>query len=610
MGYESLARLFALADDVTFPLHLDHLDGGPPLNALAQLLRRAPEILANMTVHRFAANLVLRPCHAIPAHSCDPKTRQRFFLSSPMRICARCLLADPPYECLVWSFRPLPICVKHGLFLLTHCPACHQPLRAFQLDPFNCDCGNSLSTVNATPASPEVIAIGRLAQRLLNSAPIEGTPSVAAHFAWADRLRSAVFRSAVWLLRTRHEMDLPASLADESVAWLAAIRLIQDEHAPLCDFLETYQAVAKHRGTSTGINRAFGFLLRDAARLERYGYHRPAEQLREYLLETYSHGHLSRKTTLFRRSAEQHQLRTRAWLTQTEAARALGVGSLTIKRLVAERALRGRVVAAGDRGRTVGLISRESLTRFARQLSTHSTLEEVATRVGVSRHRVSELIAEKLLPGSVRIARRWQIPAEAVEDLLARVDKLPVASGNPAGWLSLREATRKFGPHGLKLAQLARMTLDGTISARRLSSSRYFSSVIVSSIEMENAARATSEEWTTRRGWSLHKLAREIFPQRRFKVAVICKWIQAGLLQATRKTDRWHIEHAAVVRFRTDFCLAPEACQALKISRSTLARWESQGQITAAYGRRSHPAAGASLYRRTDLIRLIELSVA
>jgi predicted site-specific integrase-resolvase len=59
-----------------------------------------------------------------------------------------------------------------------------------------------------------------------------------------------------------------------------------------------------------------------------------------------------------------------------------------------------------------------------------------------------------------------------------------------------------------------------------------------------------------------------------------------------------------VERFRSEYCLADEACRLLGISRSTLSRWEAERRIRPVYGKRVTPGAGFSLYRRKDLLKL------
>ena len=106
------------------------------------------------------------------------------------------------------------------------------------------------------------------------------------------------------------------------------------------------------------------------------------------------------------------------------------------------------------------------------------------------------------------------------------------------------------------------------------------------------------------RGYPIHQLAKVLFPGRPVKPTVLNKWIAAGLLK-TRAVGRARIVFPEEVeQFRSDYCLADEACRLLDISRSTLSRWEVEGRVRPVYGKRVTPSAGFSLYRREDLTKI------
>ena len=130
MGYESPRRLVALlATQGPLPPHLNELAHGPVLDYLADLLRQSSTALSSLTVHRFAPALMLVSQERQTSPVCDPKTTQRYFTSS-WPICPRCIEQDAiPYERLLWSFRPTPICTAHGCLLVIRCPACNRPVR-------------------------------------------------------------------------------------------------------------------------------------------------------------------------------------------------------------------------------------------------------------------------------------------------------------------------------------------------------------------------------------------------------------------------------------------------------------------------------------------------
>ncbi len=611
MGYESMVRLLSLVDEVELPPHLDHLGRGPPLVALSALLGRPSELLADLTVHRFAESLVLQPQGSKAAGQCDSKTLLRFFDPVHPRICPECLRTGTPFERLLWSFRPLPICLVHCVLLLDRCPACGRHARPTRLDFATCRCGFRLVDNTST-----VIGSGALSSAGVIQACLQGEPfaaldlSPAAALAWLDRLRSAVGRTPQWIERTRETMQLPGSLGDDPAAWLAAAEFLEMGPARLAEFLDVYQGIAKHRSTSTGVNRAFGHLLRDAERLESLGYPGPADALRQYLLGRYTHGHLSGKTTLFRQASRRRQLHAREWIPQTAAARQLGICGPTVARLVRQQVLAGRVHPAGKQGRTVGLVSRAAVVDLQRRLSTGFTVGQTAQRLGVDRHRVMELIQEEVLTGVVRIARRWRIPAAAVDHLSATVAQLPPLREPTSEWLSLREATRRFGAGHLNLARIVRLLCTGRLSARRDPTATSLRGVYVQTSDLRECAETATAQHSITAGWTLNRLAKVLFPHQPLKDVVLRKWIGAGLLRGERRAKQWCIADEEVVRFRSTYCLAQEACRFLGISRSTLARWERDGRITPVYGKRTHRAAGASLFCRVDLSRLLDHTAA
>ncbi len=461
-----------------------------------------------------------------------------------------------------------------------------------------------------------MIGSGVFSSATLIQACLEGEPftaldlSPAAALAWLDRLRSAVVRTPQWIERIRETMQLPGSLGDDPVAWLAAAEFLEVGPARLAEFLDVYQGIAKHRSTSTGVNRAFGHLLRDAESLESQGYPSPAEALRQYLLARYSHGHLNGKTTLFRQARHRRQLRDRDWIPQTTAARQLGIRGPTLARLIRQQVLEGRVHTAGKHGRTVGLVSRAAVVDLQRRLSTGFTVTQAAQRLGADRHRVLELIHEGVLTGVVRIARRWRIPAAAVEQLSATVAQLPPLMDRTSEWLSLREATRRFGASHLNLARIVRLLCAGQLLARRDPNETSLRGVYLQTSELRSCAEESIAQHSVTAGWTLKRLAKMLFLEQPLKDVVLRKWMGVGLLRGKRQTKQWCIAEDEVVRFRSTYCLAQEACRFLGIIRSTLARWERDGRITPVYGKRTHRAAGASLFRRADLARLLDRTAA
>jgi hypothetical protein len=146
--------------------------------------------------------------------------------------------------------------------------------------------------------------------------------------------------------------------------------------------------------------------------------------------------------------------------------------------------------------------------------------------------------------------------------------------------------------------------LTGGLSARMADSERRLNGIVVSQADLASLAPKVRNRRDQVRGYPLHQLAKVLFRGRPLKATVLTKWIAAGLLKA-RKIGRARIVSSEEVgRFRSQYCLADEACRLLGISRSTLSRWEVEGRIRPAYGKRVTPGAGFSLYRRENLLKL------
>lgn len=607
LHYGGLRQLLNFVENVTWPSSLDGLTPGAARSALAALVGRDPEILHRMTVHHWAETLMLRSRRTAAPKECDSKTVLRYFQTARPRVCPACLAENPERDRLVWLFRPLGVCVAHGIFLLERCPGCRRKFLPTRLELVRCRCGYRLLDAPSIQVCGRTAALTRQLADWLDGAhfaSVDAPPHVG--FWWLDRLRSAVQSMPTWSDRLRGEWNLPKGVVPETIAWLAAAAMVVDGADAWAEFLSIYQAIDKHRSSATGVGRSFGTLLRDAARLEQLGYALPARYLRDYLLEHFDRGHLTGKVILFRSARERTRLAARSWLDQTTAARILGVRTPTIQRLVERGALVGRITPAGRRGRTSGVVARDSVAALRRNFTRQLSTVEVGAQLGVERHRVSDLIRAGILREVLRTSGGWRLSQACVHEFLERFRKLPPLPVDRSGWLSLRETTRRYGRSGLNLVRLVEHVLSGRLAARHDPDVETLNGTycdLDAARQLAHEARTTSE---SNSGYPLNRLARLLVPGRPLKETVLKKWIDAGLLSARRRRKAWFITTAEVERFRATYCLVPEACALLRIRRATLARREAAGRIAPVYGRRTHPGAGASVFLRADVRRLAE----
>ncbi|MCC7423035.1 MAG: TniQ family protein [Planctomycetaceae bacterium] len=602
MGYENLHRLL---EDLPLSRRapaLNSLATDSVLEPLGVLLRQSGERLRGATVHRFTHQLSLVPREVPPPALCDSKTALRFWTTAGSPVCPLCFQTDPAYERLLWSFRPLPFCREHGCFLHAACSFCGRAFRPERLDVRRCRCGADVSTLPVLP-------IPTLAQSLTESIsewllqgklPLPGL-TVAAGFWWVDRLASAVGRTPSWLTAQRERWSVSAEVPEESLSWLAAADLLRDWPRRFEAFLDVFQTVTRHRHAVTGVSRGFGRLLREAQHLERKGFPGPADALRSYLLTRYSRGHLNAMVCLFRDPLHRERLTDRAWMSQTEAARPLGLRQGAVAELVQRGILTGQIAAVGIHGRSVGLVARESVMRLREELTSALTVPEAAGRLGLSRDRVIELIREGLLPRCVHTHQGWKIPTASFEAVRRLLDALPFETAPAADAIDLKEAMRRFSRRGLTLVRLLNAIGEGHVPAVRMVDSSGVRGVRIRVSDLQKLLTAVPHARQSEEASPIPSLAARLFSGRPLQHSLLRRWIQAGLLTAHRIGRRWQIPPDEVDRFQARYCLADEACRLLGIHRRTLSRWEAEGRIAAVYGRRTTAGVRTSVFHRADV---------
>ena len=401
--------------------------------------------------------------------------------------------------------------------------------------------------------------------------------------------------------QVRCRNSLPDHTEDSTAAWLAAAEMLDSWPSRFLEFLRVFQTLTRHRTTVTGLSRSFGLLLRDAAYLEQLGVSTPADVLRAELLQHYTHGHLTVKCCLFRKEEHEHILVGPPWMTQTQAAKSLRLKHGAVAELLRRHVLDGHLQSAGNR--SVGLVSRESVRVLKDQLADAFSVNQAAGQLGIGRSRVFELIHADLLPSAVRTIAGWRIPRSSVSKLNELYRSLPVwESSDQPDSVSAREATRRFGRCGLTFVRLVELIGDGTVNGCRETHIDSWRGLRVHLQDLQSSRPEISEKRDHCEGYPLNRLGHVLIPGRRLKETVLRKWIRAGLLHAEQQGRVWHVELDEVERFQSTYCLAEDACRILGISRSTLARWESAGEICAVYSRRTHSGAGASVFRRDDVL--------
>ena len=300
-----------------------------------------------------------------------------------------------------------------------------------------------------------------------------------------------------------------AGSAAELLPWLSAAEMLTYWPERLEEFLGVFQQVAKHRTTSTGISRRFGLLLREAAHLEEIGYATPADALRDYLLRHYAAGHLSGKVCLFQGHAQSlGHSPSGPGSPRPRPLVSCGFAVRTIASLVARGILVGQIHPAGEHGRSVGLVLRQSVESLQIRLAKrpgrlrHGTQLGHRTPCGPGPHPCG--LASPCRPDGQRLADSPAIGPQ----LEALCTGLPRIKGESAGWISLRQATRIAGPSGLALSQLLKLIQAGSLQARMAEPQKGLNGIVVSQADLAAAQRASRDQGDPSSDWSLHRAAR------------------------------------------------------------------------------------------------------
>ena len=602
MGYSDCSHIANLLPDkrlITW--NANRLNDKQSLDRLAGLLRCSSKRLSNLTVHRYASRFVLRVHDEPGSLECDTKTALRYFAGTA-RVCPRCLKDDVvPYERISWALRPIPVCTDHECLLRDRCPNCERQLQLNRKLLLNCQCGSDIREWTVNRISSEAVETSNLVTRWLDgdTTPLSGL-STAACFWWMDRIRASIEKTPECWPHFVTGLGLSSDTPTESLTWTAAAFILRDWPERFIPFLEVLQHSADLNATSR-IRRKFGQLPQNAMKLEALGYSNPADVLRDYLLNRYTQGHLSRKICLFRSTNIRLRLEQRDWITQTQAAKTLGVRNGSIRKLVQQEILEGEVTDTG--GRTMGLVRRDSVERLCSELRSSLSLSQASKRLGIGPHQVVDLIQLQLLL-AIRANRGWRIMQQSIGSLESTYRSLPLATQVAAHWLTARQATRIFGPSGLTFARLWQNIDVNQVRGRRLSSEITLKGLLVSEQDVRGIIPDVQTQYFQNHGYPLRQLAKTLMPGRPTRERVLKKWIAMGILRVTQTGRALICTQAEVDRFRATYCLVPEACQMLGVSRPTLARWEVEARIRPVYGSRVTPGAGFSLYLRSDLERL------
>lgn len=338
-----------------------------------------------------------------------------------MRWCPICL-TESAHLRAEWNIKLCCVCVRHALVLLDRCPHCRERQRLERSRLDRCPCGFELDRSRATPAEPSWVDLH----------------AVLLHGMQRERGKAQFDLDApawVRLVKYLGHFDTdPAFAHPGQVAGLHelenALALTRGTASLLADWPQGFRAfLARQRAAfplATHIGDAFGSLYRVLYReLDAPHFSFLRSSFEEYLRENWF-GLLGRRN---RRLSPSTVARHPRKPLRVIAQRA-GAGEAIVRHLANAGAIRGNAVLH-ESGRTTWSVPNEEALRVAIYVADRVTVREAATLLGITRSRVRELIAARLV--DVRIRRTdarsatWLLSRSSVERL-ARMGIVPDAT--------------------------------------------------------------------------------------------------------------------------------------------------------------------------------------
>jgi DNA-binding transcriptional MerR regulator len=290
-------------------------------------------------------------------------------------------------------------------------------------------------------------------------------------------------------------------------------------------------------------------------------------------------------------------------LTQTEAARTMGVSASRIQEFIA----RGQLSATPSPGtgsrREWALVDARSIQALHATRVSHFTLAQAATYVGVSEESVLSLIEAGLLaaeggPG-MNESSIWTFDVEALDaSLEAILGAVPVRQmsdeGSGPDELSLSDARRIVSWQGVKLPDLLGEVESGALQAYR-------------DIEAAGLRQVWFERGTVL-SWLSHRKqpeGRELLTAEQVRELLSCKpetlrrLGETGLLvpveeKQVGKQTHTRYDAADVEAFRARYVTTEGASEILRVTQLTVQRWTRDGRVSAVSG---PEIDGAHVYR-------------
>lgn len=527
------------------------------------------------------------------------------------QFCPHCL-AEAAYQRRAWQLKMISACVQHQCLLIDRCPRCEQPISTAALIAGHCThCQFNLlnsPTINLSGDKDGLQAQGVLffwassGPHVRLALPAERAREL---YTLLHAVRKAVF-AVQGDLEGLHPFPVIASpfawkdvqrltMAENYVATATALQAMKDWPKGFLNFLDRYGR--RDRGEySSRLQSWIGKLLEPdmCENWRRPEYRFVYEVLVEYVRSNWPMG-LVKKSAFFREFPLPDWRFD--WMLVKEAADTLGVTERTVNRLVVAGSIHVREGTVTQRMKYLAQSDVKSLKeRWDRAL----TLSDTAACLGVSEEVVVDLIHLDLLD-TVRRPREngssaWQISAEAIEDLLAKVHSHSAGLTAVYDRVDLKTAAQILAVHGFNAAKVVQAVINKSIRGHCARTQVFDELVLSRKSVMKLLERSRDDKERISRQRTARKMC--------VKPCVIDIWVSQGLLTPVAKTKRGtYFKAVDVERFKSDYVFTSEVTKIIGVSPLTVHKWTRAGRLQPVSGP-GVDGRGVYLFRRKDLERL------
>lgn len=562
------------------PNIVDNSDG---LSRLEMLSGKSLNVLQEM-------GFIKQACNSYRLSSSQDINRY-LIQSHGTKICPVCLILYG-YQKKIWELTLVTACTEHEVILLDKCPKCNHHFQWLRREILKCSCGQSLIDIETTPLHKnEVVLSSLVASLYAGTQLVETTECFPLKNLDIFNIAKLVFFIAGMLL----------NIADTTGKSIGTINNNSQRHEIMSNtinvflnwpnafysLLDRVRLNWNNKGYN-GIQKDFGSFHK-LITMEFSGDKLKflTDSFRQYLYN-WDGGYITSKNKI--KDAKQKLV------SQATASERLGVSPITVKRLLKEGYISGKISEAGMR--SLILVDPVSVDEYLNKLDATYSLNDAAEILGIGHETTANLLVKGCLEAfkgpSVDGSLIWRVNKDSIYKLLHSCELN--LSGEIGPYLTFNNVVRKLSVYGVSISCIISKTLEGIIVPSSLGIEKVglqrlrYSSHRIDQYIME--LKSQNKQYLT---------VVDISLQLNVKQQVISFWIDKGFIQAikiTGKKVKRLVEQFQIEYFKSHYVIASEMAKTQGISSGRLIKnYESIG---------IYPVSGPSIDQGRQYLYLID----